>query len=438
MSLSKQQESGGDEEGYISPLEKEEAGISPPEKGEETTKSTEKDEDVSPPEKGEESRSSTEKDEGDVSPPEKDDDDISPPEMCENGYVVVDNASIEAAKENVKANGNAEGTSTNKTIKRRATIMVAGRARNGKSTALNNVFGLDLVAKASAKSVTQVVSTTEVTKKISINELEEEEVTLQVIDTPGLGATDIKKEDIVKDMKKITQGVDYTLMYCFSVSPNTIILETDKAIVKNLYLSLGKDVWNKCVLLFTFSDHAYLEFEDSKEEYIEHIKSHAREFEKLLQSIRSDAPSVKTIFDYESPEKLEQEENPSGIIAIPVNKKAKNSKSILPGMLKRGQDWTDVVFIELMKKTAEEDRVPFFYFRYPNLFLGAGATGAGAAIGAGTGAIVGVLGGPLGVAAGAGIGALLGVAGAGVAGFTIKGVVSLVSWIKKKNSEKKY
>ena len=417
MSLIKQQESCGVEEGDFSPLEKEEAGISPPEKGEEST-------------------NSTEKDEGDVSPPERDDGDISPPEMCENGYVVVDNASIEEAKESVKVNVNADRTSRKKTIKRRATIMVAGRARNGKSTALNNIFGLDLVAKASAKSVTQVVSTTEVTKKITKpnenNELEEEEVTLRVIDTPGLGATDIKKEDILKDMKKITQGVDYTLVYCFSVAPNTIILETDKAIVENLFLSLGKDVWNKCVLLFTFSDYARLEFEDSKEEYIEHIKSHAREFEKLLKSIGSDAPSVKTVFDYESPETLEREENPSGIIAIPVNKKAKNSTSILPGMLKGGQDWTDVVFVELMKKTGEEDRVPFFYFRYPNLFLGAGATGAGAAIGAGAGAIVGVLGGPLGMAAGAGVGAILGGAGGGVVGFTIKGLVSLVSWIKKK------
>ena len=423
MSLIKQQESGGVEEGDFSPLEKEEAGISPPKKGEEST-------------------SSTEKDEGDVSPPEKDDGDISPPDMCENGYVVVDNASIEAAKESVKVNGKAGTISRKKTIKRRATIMVAGRARNGKSTALNNIFGLDLVAKASAKSVTQIVSTSEVTKKITKpnenNELQEEEVTLQVIDTPGLGVTDIKKEDILKDMKKITQGVDYTLMYCFSVAPNSIIYETDKVIVENLHRSLGKDIWNKCVLLFTFSDYARQEFEDSKEEYIEYIKSHAREFEELLQSIGSDAPSVKTVFDYESPENLEQEENPSGIIAIPVNKKTKDSKSILPGMLKNGQDWTDLVFVELMKKTAEEDRVPFFYFRYPNLFLGAGATSAGAAIGAGAGAVVGVLGGPVGIAAGAGIGALLGGAGAGVAGFTIKGLVSLVSWIKKKPSEKKH
>lgn len=344
------------------------------------------------------------------------------------------NSSLDTASCSSPPNGDnikesSEGGEDMKTKNRRkATIMVAGRARNGKSTALNNVFGLKLTAKASAKSVTQVVSVSEVTKKVRKPKVEgdevdqdkeeEEEVTLRVIDTPGLGATDIKKETILSDMKKITEGEDYTLMYCFSVAPNTIILETDKAIVENLQQSLGKKVWSKCVLLFTFSDYAYDEFEDSQEDYIEHIKSHAKEFQELLNSIEGNQTvGIKTIFEYQSPEKLDLEETPSDIIAIPVNKKPKNSKKILPGMIKEGQDWTDIVFIELMKKTGEEERAPFIFFRYPNLSL----------LGAGTGAAVGVLGGPVGMAAGAALGAAIGA----VAEFTIKGVISFVSHIKK-------
>ena len=158
------------------------------------------------------------------------------------------------------------------------TVMVAGRPRNGKSTALNNIFGLNLVAKISASSVTSVVQVFEVTKKIPKKQDDtspQEEVTMQVIDTPGLGALDISKDEILKDMKTVSKGVNFTLLYCFSVSPNTSLTEIDKTIVANLHQALGGEVWSKCVLLFTFSDHAYLEFEDSPDEYKHHISSHA-------------------------------------------------------------------------------------------------------------------------------------------------------------------
>ena len=47
-----------------------------------------------------------------------------------------------------------------------ATIMVAGKPRAGKSTALNNIFDLNLVAKASEKSVTKTITINEVKKRI--------------------------------------------------------------------------------------------------------------------------------------------------------------------------------------------------------------------------------------------------------------------------------
>jgi len=131
-----------------------------------------------------------------------------------------------------------------------ATIMAAGKVSNGKSTALNNIFGLNLAAGASASSVTSVVSITEVTKKILGGVSTPLEVTLQVIDTPGLGAVDIRKDKILKEMKKVTKGVSFTLVYCFSVAPNTILTETDQTIITNLHRAFGKEVWSKCVLLF--------------------------------------------------------------------------------------------------------------------------------------------------------------------------------------------
>ena len=49
-------------------------------------------------------------------------------------------------------------------------------------------------------------------------------------------------------------------------------MSTDKTIIKNLNLALVKKVWEKCVLLFTFSDHAYEEF-DTLIEHKKHKKS---------------------------------------------------------------------------------------------------------------------------------------------------------------------
>ena len=300
------------------------------------------------------------------------------------------------------------------------TIMVAGRARNGKSTALNNIFDLKLEAKASARSVTQAVSVTEVKKKFSIKEGKdsvEKEVVLQVIDTPGLGAIDIPKEDIIRDMQKVTNGIDYTLVYCFSVSPANALTETDKAIIENLHLALGKNVWEKCVLLFTFSDHAYAEF-DNVMEYKQHIKSHANEFEKLLESLGSEASAVKTIFEKQSLEELDQEEKQNEIVAIPVKKKTTKSSDVLPDILKEGQDWTDVVFIELMKKTSKTRRESFFFFKY--LYMGS-------YLGKVAGSTVGAFLGPVLSTIGAKIGAHMGAA----AGLTIGAVAHLIEKIKR-------
>ena len=240
------------------------------------------------------------------------------------------------------------------------TVMVAGAPRSGKSTALNNIFGLNLDAKASILSATRVINIIEVIKI----QHTQDKVTMQVIDTPGLGALDIPKEEILKDMKRVTKGVSFTLLYCFSVSSNTALTENDKTIITNLHHALGGQMWSKCVLLFTFSDHAYLEFEDCPAEYIRHISNHAQKFQKLLQDISGKDCCVKSIFEYESPEILSEEEHPSNIIAIPVKKKLAQSKDILPGMTISEQDWTDVVFLELMKRTNSTQHDTFILFKY--------------------------------------------------------------------------
>ena len=240
------------------------------------------------------------------------------------------------------------------------TVMVAGRFKSGKSTALNNMFGLNLAARPSVSSVTTIVSVTEVIKKIprKVDDASPQEVAMRVIDTPGLGALDISKQEVLDEMKRVTRGVTFTLLYCHSVSLNASHPEIDKTIITNLHHAFGAEVWSKCLLLFTFSDHAYLVFKNSPDEYIRYINSHAQVFDKLLRDI-SGKSCVKSIFEYESPDVLFEDENPSNIIAIPVKRKGTQSNDILPGMIESGQDWTDVVFIELLKRANSTERESF-------------------------------------------------------------------------------
>ena len=324
------------------------------------------------------------------------------------------------------------------------TVMIAGRPKSGKSTDLNNLFNLNLAATTSASSVTSALSITEVIKNIPMKtgDSSSREVTMQVIDTPGLGALDISKQEVLDEMKRITKGVNFTLLYCFSVSPSNSLLEIDKTIITNLQHAFGREVWKRCLLLFTFSDHAHLELEDPAE-YVRHINAHAQKFDELLQDISGNTSRVKSIFEYESPNALSEEETPSSIIAIPIKKKVDQSQDILPGMIESWQDWTDVVFIELMKRTNSTQREPFLLFKYAHIVTSLIFLAEGVAVGAGFGGAIGLAGGPVGMGIGVIVGAIAGgaIAGGAVAGVAaavetpesnIKNTVKKISFIKKR------
>ena len=278
--------------------------------------------------------------EGELSPPEKDEDEEITTKLDSKGSSI---KSVEDSSSSPEANTMEPDITA---------VIVAGRTRCGKTTALNNIFDPNLEAYAS--KVTRGVKITEVTKKIL-----EKEVIVQFIETPGLGALDIPQENVLEEMKRVTKRKNYVLIYCLSVSPCTQLCATDRTIIQGLHHVLGENAWRKCVLLFTFSDHALSELEGSSEQYIKYITNRAIEFQKLLKTVSSELITVKTIFEYRSLEELKQEEKPSVIIAIPVKKKTILSEDILPNMITTGKDWTDVVIIELNKKTNKMEFMTF-------------------------------------------------------------------------------
>ena len=314
-------------------------------------------------------------------------------------------------------------------------IVVAGKPGNGKSTALNNIFGLNFPAKISSRSVTTKITIRKVTKNNS---------NLIIIDTPGLGALDIDKEAITIAMVEALNGIDYTLLYCLSVGPGNRLTEMDKTILHNLHATLGKEVWDKCVILFTFSDTARREdFNSANQapEYKEYLKDVADEFYQVLQTCSSDVPTVKSIFEYEgTPDISNRTEGEKEIIAIPVGKNVdrENEPEILPDIIEPADDWTDLVFVELMRKTKPRQRRAFVLFKYGAAMASglATSTAVGAAVGAGVGAAAGLLAGPVGMLAAGAMGAGVG-AGVGVLiGVSITSIVAAIRLKKRSKAIK--
>ena len=322
---------------------------------------------------------------------------------------------------------------------REVSVLVAGKPRDGKSTALNNIFGLTLEAKVSSASVT---------KHVSITTIIQNDVVLNIIDTPGLGALDIKKEDIMLEISKLKISKQFILLYCISVAPNSSLTETDCTILKNIQSIFGKWVWNRCVLLLTFSDIAReKEFlsDEHIAEYIAFLRGHADQFHRILKDCGAEIPGVMLLFDYHMEEYAETISDK--LVAIPVAKeKCCNTVNILPGILvEKESDWTDYAFMEILKKADELERDVLLCFKHnivSTLRTSAQGGVIGAVVGGGLGSAVAganaIAGGivltniPAGLLVG-------GLAGGVVAAGTVLaiGIPASIAWLAIQKAKKK-
>ena len=113
---------------------------------------------------------------------------------------------------------------------------------SGKSTAMNNVFGCSLDNACPVLSALKATSVTTGNLQIRVvkdKKEEKVEFTLQIIDTPGVGAN-IPKETIIKDMQDCVAEEEYTLIYCFSVAPGNVAQEINTSYCEKYVLVNGK------------------------------------------------------------------------------------------------------------------------------------------------------------------------------------------------------
>ncbi len=161
-----------------------------------------------------------------------------------------------------------------KAIKGEFTIMLIGKTGTGKSSTINNLIG---------KSVANTGDTNAVTEKTQIYETTINDIRFKVIDTPGLcDSSDVfSDEKYLDEIKKQYKDVDLTL---FVTNLNeTRVSRDEKVALRKLTSSLGENIWQNLIVVFTFacsplpSESSYSEFlagrTEALQEFIEEIAS---------------------------------------------------------------------------------------------------------------------------------------------------------------------
>ena len=231
------------------------------------------------------------------------------------------------------------------------TVMVCGLPRSGKSTALNNLFDLDLPTSSSAFSCT---------KGIIDETVEKHGVIVRYIDTPGLEAMDAKSVKAFSALKKLKiEDEGFIFLYCHNVT--TTFTSVDEKIIKNLDSLLGGVIWSRCVLVMTHCDAARL-FEyssaDDDSKYRDFLISHTLMFEDIFRKCKIPVKPVR----------LMKSKIDDAIIAIPVAKEKNliTCTSIVPFQyfsdVPVSLNWTDLAFTALLKK--EMDILTLIKVRY--------------------------------------------------------------------------
>ena len=249
-------------------------------------------------------------------------------------------------------------------------VMIAGLPRTGKSTALNNIFGLELDARPGAKSVTDVLTPTTVTK---------DGITLKVVDTPGLKAVDLNERVAIKEMTKLGIEKDFIFLITLSVFLNSTISIEYVNIIKNLNAIFGTEIWDRCILLLTCSDAARsMEFNSDTmiTEYQEHLNSYCELLQEVLINLKI-KKRIRLFSEYKSLEQFE-DNTLNGIVAMPVGKNPEvETKLILPDLTwAHDHKWNDLLLMEITKMSdklspgiAENLRRALICFRYGSYVL---------------------------------------------------------------------
>ena len=220
------------------------------------------------------------------------------------------------------------------TVTKEVTILLAGKSGAGKTTLFKTLFD-------SGEQKVEI-SPNPITKVCESLTIIQNDVAIIGIDTPGIVTTSKKEEKTLQEAFKHSKAD--LLIYCVPVDPSSKFIDRNPEIIKSFQDKLGKEIWKKCIIVFTFSNFTRFVIPDDAE-YVKYLKEYGNLFEQELKKIGNKAIKVKTIFDYKdlNADKIEAND----IIAVPAGLKADETNIIhTTTQLK----WSDIIFILMVLK----------------------------------------------------------------------------------------
>ena len=211
-------------------------------------------------------------------------------------------------------------------------IAVVGKSGAGKTTLAHKILG-------KCKKNLNLHPDTKICETISKIK---ENVLLTIIDNPGL-LIGKEKEQLKKlfDFAEKERGFLHLLLYCVPVTLASKFEDNNSEIMKNLQSRFGKVIWKNCVIAFTFANQIDLE-NYSLEQYKDYLKEYAKNFEEELKSLGVKDVTVKTIFELEPKQNLE-----NVIIAVPVGRN--DDDEVIPD-----RKWLEILREIMIDKGKEE------------------------------------------------------------------------------------
>lgn len=301
------------------------------------------------------------------------------------------------------------------------TIVIAGA---GKSTLLNNLFEFDdeniLAYGLGSKSVT-----TEIVERI----YNKNNITIRVIDTPCFKAEqkDVKQQLI--QFSRYTKSKPDILVYCLPVDSSHKFETDNPRNMKILQQAFGKDIWQHCLLVFTWNNDAIRTCKEKGSDYQELIDGYGIQFQQELGKLGVKNVKVTNVLDGTSLEKILEdipdttppdipnedmppyEERPA-IIAIPA---------IIADVLLVKRDWRENIIFLIATCNPDSTQAILQYkygqetarrlSRVKDVTAGGivGEIMVRAVTGACVGGVVGVSAGSVGMVAGVAVGTAMGI-----------------------------
>jgi energy-coupling factor transporter ATP-binding protein EcfA2 len=277
------------------------------------------------------------------------------------------------------------------------TMVVVGKSGAGKSTLINNFLELEkdeMCPTGNGASVT--------TLEVVVKENVKKDVTVRMIDTPGLGGIDeIRAKDVFKDLSKITNHKADVIVYCISSHPSSCIDSTDIDIIRAITSAFGPEIWRHTILALTFAGRPNTS-EISSSEYQARICNYASAFQDALRKANVRKVLVKSALSEEVP--------PQSIPAVPIEGAAMENSLNDDSC----SQWTNTLFTEALKKSNPKavrtklklsDRSSEPVVRMAEL---GGSVAAGTAVGAAIGTAIGAPFLGIGIIVGVTVGAVVG------------------------------